>query len=68
MALRIKSEVLEEGIVDYLKTEHETFFITLNSITIQDGTDYIIAHYTYLLPEDNFEVEYKDSRVFGEVV
>lgn len=68
MALRIKSEVLEAGIVDYLKTEHGTDFITLNSITIQDDTDYIIAHYTYLLPEDDFEVKYKDSRVFGEVV
>lgn len=68
MALRIKSEVLEAGIVDYLRKEHETYFITLNSITIQDGTDYTISHYTYLLPEDDFEVEYKDSRLFGEVV
>ncbi|BDA81619.1 hypothetical protein [Staphylococcus phage vB_SsapH-Golestan-100] len=68
MALRIKSEVLEAGIVYYLKAEHGTDFITLNSITIQDDTDYIIAHYTYLLPEDDFEVKYKDSRVFGEVV
>lgn len=68
MALRIKSEVLEESIVEYLKTEHTTDFITVDSIIIQDDTDYIIAYYTYQLPEDNFEVEYKDSRVFGEVV
>lgn len=68
MALRIKSEVLEESIVEYLKTEHTTDFITLDSITIQDETDSIIAHYAYQLPEDDFKVLYHDSRVFGEVV
>lgn len=68
MALRIKSEVLEEGIINYLKTEHTTDFVTLDSIIIQDNTDYIIAKYTYYLPEDGFKQAYKDSRLFGEVV